>query len=256
MNIAIIDDELHSVESLLLDINTLFPHFNVVYKGTKPKAALDILKKIKVDLVFLDVEMPEMNGFEFLDQFDELPFDVIFTTAYSQYAIQAFKVQAINYILKPVDEEELKQAISTWMDKKAQNDASDEMGSLLDALKKEGVLTNKIAIPVAEGLEFLEVKKIMYCQSQSNYSLICLADGRQILISKTLKEVEKALQSFFFIRPSQSFLVNPNYLQKYIRRDGGYLLMDNGLQIPVSHTKKELIGNIFKTVERQNEGKP
>ncbi len=250
MDIAIIDDELHCVESLLLDIRQLFPEFTVVYKGTKPGLAVEALKKIKVDLLFLDVEMPELNGFDLLNQFDPLPFDVIFTTAYSQYAISAFKAQAINYLLKPVDENELKEAVTTWLEKRNARDSAEEIEMLLSELKKEGILTNKIAVPVADGLEFLEVRKIMYCQSQSNYVFIYMENGRRILISKTLKEVEMILKKYFFIRPSQSFLVNPNYMQKYSRSDGGYLIMGNDFQIPVSNSKKDLISGIFKAVEK------
>ena len=252
MNIAIVDDELHCVESLLLDITNLYPESKIVYKGTRPAQAIEALKRIQVDLLFLDVEMPEINGFELLNQFDPPPFDVIFTTAYSQYAIHAFKVKAINYLLKPIDENELTEAMNEWIEKRHSKEYSDEIEILLSELKREGILTNKIAVPVADGLEFLEVSKIMYCQSQSNYVFFHTENGRQILISKTLKEVEKILQKYFFLRASQSFLVNPNHMQKYSRSDGGYLLMVNGVQIPVSNSKKDLISGIFKAVEKNS----
>lgn len=250
MNIAIIDDELHCVESLVLEITQFFPEFKVVYKGTRPMQAIEALKKIKIDLLFLDVEMPEINGFELLNQFDPIPFDIIFTTAYSQYAIAAFKTQAVNYLLKPIDERELNNAINSWLNKLSSRHSSEEIEALLNDLKKEGILTNKIAVPITDGLEFLEVDKIMYCQSQSNYVFIYMENGRQILISKTLKEVEKVLRKYFFFRPNQSFLVNPNYMQKYSRSDGGYLVMTNDIQIPVSNSKKDLINNIFNAVEK------
>src|SRR5690606_36028746 len=153
MNIAILDDELHCVESLLFHIHQLFPDFKVVYKSTKPHEALISMRELDIDLLFLDVEMPEMNGFEFLDQFHKLPFEVIFTTAYSQYAIQAFKARAINYLLKPIDEDELMEAINHWMERSSSQDSrTDEINNLLDHLKKENILENKIAIPVSDGL--------------------------------------------------------------------------------------------------------
>src|SRR5690606_3573637 len=163
MNIAILDDELHCVESLLFHIHQLFPDFKVVYKSTKPLEALNALRELDIDLLFLDVEMPEMNGFEFLEQFSKLPFDVVFTTAYSQYAIQAFKAQAINYLLKPIDEDELTEAINQWMERSSsQEDRANEIGDLLNHLKKENILENKIAIPVSDGLEFVEIRNILY----------------------------------------------------------------------------------------------
>lgn len=246
MNIAILDDELHCVESLLFHIQQLYPEFKIIYKGTNAPEALTSLKKLDVDLLFLDVEMPEMNGFEFLEQFDEHPFDVIFTTAYSQYAIQAFKAQAINYLLKPIDEDELEEAINQWLGKpNSLKESSAELSNLLNHLKKENILDNKIAIPVTDGLEFVEIKNILYCQSQNNYTTIFLKNGESLFISKTLKDVENSLKRFMFIRVHQSFLINPSYMQKYIRNDGGYILMSNDQRIPLSSSKRALIAEVF-----------
>lgn len=252
MKIAIIDDELHCVKSMELHINSLFPKAEIVYKTTKPKEAVGALSELKVDLLFLDVEMPGINGFELLEQFEGLPFDVIFTTAYSQYAIQAFKAQAINYLLKPIDEQELKQAIENWQEKYNQEKDSDEINRLLKHLKKEGLLESKIAVPVSEGFEFLDVKEILYCQSQNNYTYIYLENGEKVLISKTLKMVEKALERFYFIRTHQSYLINPNFMKKYVRSDGGYLVMSDKKHIPVSNPKKGLITSIFEAIKREN----
>ncbi|WP_461533086.1 LytR/AlgR family response regulator transcription factor [Sinomicrobium sp.] len=251
MRIAILDDELHCVESLVLHIRSLFPELPIVYKSTKATEALEALQRMDIDLLFLDVEMPQMNGFDFLEQFDKLMFDVIFTTAYSQYAVKAFRAQAINYLLKPIDEDELKEAISQCLDKQhTQNDSSQEINRLLQHLKNGGVLKNKIAIPIADGLEFLEVPNITYCQSQSNYTTIYTADGRSFVISRTLKEVEKSLEKFLFVRVHQSYLVNPNYMEKYSRNDGGYLIMANKKRIPISNSKRNIIIDIFENLRR------
>ncbi|MDX1364792.1 MAG: LytTR family DNA-binding domain-containing protein [Arenibacter latericius] len=246
MKIAILDDELHCVESLLFHIRHLFPEFKVVYKSTNPTEALTPLKRLEIDLLFLDVEMPEMNGFEFLEQFNGLPFDVIFTTAYSQYAIQAFKAQAINYLLKPIDEDELEEAIRHWLEQShSEDESSVEISNLLDHLKKENILKNKIAIPVSDGLEFVEIKDILYCQSQNNYTSIFLKNGEKLFISRTLKDVENSLKRFMFIRVHQSYLINPSYMQKYIRNNGGYIQMTNDQKIPLSNSKKAMIAKIF-----------
>ncbi|MCM4167546.1 Transcriptional regulatory protein BtsR [Arenibacter antarcticus] len=246
MNIAILDDELHCVESLLFHIRQLFPDFKVAYKGTNPVEALKSLKELDIDLLFLDVEMPGMNGFEFLEQFDKLPFDVIFTTAYSQYAIQAFKAQANNYLLKPIDEDELEEAINQWLEKSPNSEESSaEICNLLNHLKKENLLKNKIAVPVSDGLEFVEIKNILYCQSQNNYTSIFLKNGEKLFICRTLKDVENSLKRFLFLRVHQSYLINPSYMQKYIRNDGGYILMSNDQSIPISSSKKAMIAEIF-----------
>lgn len=249
MNIAILDDELHCVESLHLHLTSINPDFNVVYKGTRPVDAVKELRNLKVDLLFLDVEMPLMNGFEFLQQFEELTFDVIFTTAYSEYAIQAFKAQAVNYLLKPIDECELKEALDSWQENRGRKE-DEKLERLLELIKKEGILHNKIAIPVTDGIEFIDVSKIIYCKSQNNYSHIYLVCGKEILISKTLKDVEAVLDSFSFLRVHQSYLINPNYMQKYSRNDGGYLVMINGQHIPISNMKKKLIADLFNTVRK------
>lgn len=249
MNIAILDDELHCVESLLFHIRQLFPDFKVVYKSTKPHEALTSMRELDIDLLFLDVEMPEMNGFEFLGQFSKLPFDVIFTTAYSQYAIQAFRAQAVNYLLKPIDEDELMQAINQWVEKSSSQDSPiNEIGNLLSHLKKEDILENKIAVPVSDGLEFIEIRNILYCQSQNNYTSIFLKDGEKIFISRTLKDVENLLKKYLFLRVHQSYLINPSYMQKYIRNDGGYIIMYNQQRIPISTSKKSLVSDIFKGI--------
>lgn len=247
MNIAILDDELHCVESLVSDINRIFPELPIVYKGTKPIEAIDALKRIDIDLLFLDVEMPLMNGFDFLNQFEELAFDVIFTTAYSQYAIKAFSVQAIDYLLKPIDEDELSETLIQHMEKRnTPDDPAADVTQLLGFLKKEGILKNKLAVPTADGVEFIEITNVVYCESQNNYTRIYTLDGRSIMVSRALKEVEKTLEKFMFVRVHQSYLVNPNYVEKYSRNDGGFLILTNNERIPVSHFEQELIIDVFE----------
>ncbi len=248
MKIAILDDERHCVESLTLHLKGLFPEFPVVFKSTQPREAVEVLKQIEVDLLFLDVEMPVMSGFDVLEQFSELPFDVIFTTAYSQYAVKAFKAQAINYLLKPIDDDELKEAMEQLLRKRKGPEQSNEVARLLGELRKDGILKNKIAIPNSEGLEFIEIDNILYCQAQSNYTQIFTFDGRTHLISRTLKDVEKLLERFAFIRVHQSYLINPNYMEKYCRNDGGYITMANTHHIPISHSKRAGVMEMFNSL--------
>ncbi|WP_062127693.1 LytR/AlgR family response regulator transcription factor [Geofilum rubicundum] len=253
MNIAIIDDEKHCVESLVLDLQSLPIKTNIVLKSTTPEDCLQDLSQLKIDLLFLDVEMPILNGFELLEQLTQINFDVVFTTAHSEYAVKAFRNKAYNFLLKPVDIDDLEQILSDW---KQQNETQNKLldaeavHKLLTTIKTEGLLKNKIAIPVAEGFEFLEVADIVYCQSENNYTRIVLANQKEKLISKTLKEVEQTLNNYLFMRIHQSYLINPNYLKKYHKNDGGYVVMEPDKQLPVSKSKKELLVKLFEVISR------
>lgn len=254
MKIAIVDDEQYCLEGLVLLVNSELPEAEIVYKGTSAEKALLDLPGVNADLLFLDIEMPGLNGFEVLDQLVDYSFDVIFTTAYSQYAVQAFKAQAVNYLLKPIDETEFLEAVSQWKERKEKRGAfsSKKIDALLSHLKKEGILKNRIAVPMAGGFEFIEIDDILYCQSQNNYTLLFMTDNRKMTLSKTLKEFENLLDKYFFIRIHKSFLINPNYIKKYYRNDGGYLLMQDDRKIPVSKSKKELITRLFDATEKNN----
>ena len=252
MKVAIVDDEVHCVEGLILHLKNKFPETEIVFKTTRPEDALASLMNAKPELLFLDVEMPGMTGFELLDQLPKDSFDVIFTTAYSQYAAQAFKAKAMNYLLKPIDEIELQTAVLDWKEEREMKKGatSEKMGELIDYLKREGILKNKIAVPVSEGFEFIETNDILYCKSQNNYTLLFTINNRKLVLSKTLKEFEKLLEKYFFIRIHKSYLINPNYMKKYYRNDGGYLVMQDGKTIPVSKSKKELITSLFDAISK------
>ena len=254
MRIAIIDDETHCIQSLVFHLENLFPEISIVYKTTDPREALSRLPEINPDLLFLDVEMPVLTGFELLEQMGDRNFDVIFTTAYSQYAVQAFKAKAINYLLKPIAEEELKEAINQWkeINDHKENTSAQKVNDLLVFLKKEGVLKNKIALPVADGIEFIDVNNIMYCKSQSNYTNFHLSDGEHMLLSKTISEVEKLLVPYYFIRTHRSFLINPNFMKKYFHSGGGFILMQDDQTIPVSNQHKKAIRGIFTALGKEN----
>ncbi|MDG4945250.1 LytTR family DNA-binding domain-containing protein [Weeksellaceae bacterium KMM 9713] len=247
MRVAIIDDELHCIESLEITLVNLFPSIDIVYKSSKVEKAIAELKEKQIDLLFLDIEMPGMSGFQFLENFVDRDFDVIFTTAYSEYAIEAFKTHAISYLLKPIDETELLEAVGHWRKTRDnEEDVDQDISELISHLKREGFMKSKISVPVAGGYRYLEVDNIIYCQSQSNYTNIFLLNGKSLLISKTLKTINELLKPFYFIRVHKSYLINPNFLVQYSRSDGGYVVMKNQTQIPVSKDKREVIINLFK----------
>lgn len=251
IKVAIIDDEIHCIETLAMHLEALDLGVEVVLKASKVEEAFAGLEKRGIDLLFLDVEMPRLNGFELLDQLGEINFAVVFTTAYSQYAVKAFKYRAFHYLMKPIDEEELRQVLQKFAsDERTVSAENPGVSGFIDQLKKNNIIQSKIAVPVSEGLEFVKVEEILYAQSQNNYSVLYLFDGEKLLFSKTLKEVEKTLKKHFFIRIHQSYLINPNFMRKYFRNDGGGVLMENGETLPISKKNKEQIMFLFERIAK------
>lgn len=252
IKIAIVDDEKPSIESLSIHLKEILPNAEIEFSSNKAQEALEYLKSSEIDLLFLDIEMPNMNGFQLLEQISNREFDVIFITAYNQYAIQAFKTKAISYLLKPIDEDELREVLDLWLKEKEKKDSlsNKNIDALVDHLKKEGFMKSKIAVPISDGYEFIEVDQIIYCKSSNNYTYIIQKDQSETLVCKTMKEVEAVLQQFFFLRIHQSYLVNPNYMKKFSRNQGGIIIMNNNDTIPVSKSKRDLVINVFESIKK------
>lgn len=247
---VLIDDEIHCTESLALIMEVSVPEIKVLGKFNDTSKALKFLQNNPVDLLFLDIEMPEMNGFELLSKLNRLPFDVVFVTAYDQYAIKAFTYSAISYLLKPVDGDDLRETIDRWLEKKSKSLSLNQLQLMRDLLVNTSKLKTKVALPTNDGLEFLEIQSITRCESESNYTRIYCTDNNRYLICRTLKEVEKILQENGFIRVHHSHLINPQYIRKFIRHDGGFIVMIDGQQISVSRTKKDRLFELFANIER------
>jgi two-component system LytT family response regulator len=250
IKVVLLDDEVHCTESLEIILQSLNTEVQVIAKFNDPELALEFIKFNKFDILFLDIEMPRMNGFEFLSSFSKINFDVIFTTAYNQYAVKAFKFSAINYLLKPIDEAELAECLQAWEIKVLKQMPQNQLEFLLETIQNGQKTSNKLALPTTYGLEFIEIKEIVRCQSDSNYTNIYLSNGDRYLICRTLKEVENILQHHNFLRIHQSHLINPNHMKKFLRNDGGYIVMDDGEKISVSKNNKEKIIEIFSQIER------
>ena len=234
----IIDDELHCIETLRWDLENHCPEIEIIAQCQSAKEGKDLIAKLKPELVFLDIEMPVMNGFEMLESMPKIDFDFIITTAYDKFAIKAFKVSAIDYLLKPVDKDELKQAIA----KVGQNKSpitQQQMDLLFSHLKSATLTFPKLALPTVEGIEFVDTSSIIKCQADSNYSRLLLKGGKEIMVSRTLKEIEEMLQGQSFFRIHQSHLVNLDEVKKYIRGDGGYVIMNDDSEVTVARSKKE-----------------
>ncbi|HQW25606.1 MAG TPA: LytTR family DNA-binding domain-containing protein [Saprospiraceae bacterium] len=235
----LIDDELHCVETLRYELQLNCPEVEIVDTASSGQEGIQKIQEIKPDLVFLDIEMPRMSGFEMLRQLEPLDFRVIFVTAYDQYALQAFRFAAADYLLKPVMSDQLKDAVGRVAEKSVSTvDAKIQLEALLFNLR-DGFKSPRIALPSGRGMDFVDAAQIMYCTAESNYTHVILADGKKYTLSKTLKDVEQMLENLDFFRIHQSHLINFTYLQRYMRDDGGYVVMRDGTSIPIAKRRKE-----------------
>jgi two-component system LytT family response regulator len=238
---VIIDDERNSIETLLWKVENFTPDVKVIATFTDPQKGMEYLQKNEIDVLFLDIQMPNLSGFDVLEALDEIDFEVIFTTAFDQYGIQAVKFSALDYLLKPVRNKELEEAIDRYINKRQARNPKLQIDNLLQNLKSESStgLPARITLATKESLELVEPAEICYCESDSNYTMIYLVDGRKKLISRTLREFEDMLKPFNFIRTHNSFLVNMAEVREYVKTDGGYIVMKNNANIPVSKSKRE-----------------
>ncbi|MBK0382577.1 response regulator transcription factor [Pedobacter sp. SD-b] len=250
ISIVIIDDELHCTASLQMLIDGLNKNIQIIAVFNDARLAQDYLRQNTFDLLFLDIEMPGLNGFELLNSLSQFKFDVVFTTAYDQYAIKAFNFSAVSYLLKPIDPLELSNCIDLWERKNQKYLTLNQFDFLIDSLQNGNAQNKKLALPTTYGLEFIAIENIIRCQSESSYTHFFLKNEEKHLICRTLKEVEQILFKNGFVRIHQSHLINPAYLKKYIRNDGGYVLMEDGEKISVSKSNKDKITEIFDQIGR------
>jgi len=236
---VIIDDEPHATKSLEILLAEDCPQVQVVASFNHPAEAVLFLRSNQVDLIFLDIDMPFINGFELLNRLAPINFDIIFVTAYDQYAIKAFKFSAFDYLLKPVDEIELINSVRKLENKSKSSAQNSHFEHLLEIFKSGQVAVKRIALPTFEGFEFVEVDKIIRCESDSNYAKIYLQNMPMMLVSRTLKEIEEVLSGLPFIRVHNSHIIAKNHIKKYVKADGGYILMIDNSEIPISRARKE-----------------
>jgi two-component system, LytTR family, response regulator len=234
----IIDDELKSRESLKILLADFCENVEVMATCQNVAEGISAIAQFKPDVVFLDIQMQRETGFDLLDKIKPITFEVVFTTAHSEYAIKAFKFSAIDYLLKPIDIEELKKALSK-IEKKLNGSISDRLEQLIHNLKPSTNQNFKLALPTTDGLIFVKIEDILYCEADSNYTLIYTADGKKHVISRTLKEYEDLLSEHNFFRIHNSHLINLGAIKKYVRGEGGYVVMSNDVSLDVSKRKKE-----------------
>lgn len=241
----IVDDEIHCLDTLSILLKEYCPQVKVIEKCSSPKSAIDTIEKLKPSLVFLDIEMPVMNGFELLQQFEEISFSVIFTTSYDQYAIKAIRFSALDYLLKPIEPNELINAIKK-VEEQQQLPMAEQFQMLLKQIQDKNSSFNKIAVPTAEGFELIPAEQVLYCEASDNYTHFYLKTKNKITACRTLKEIEEQLHDFtYFVRIHHSYIANLNEVMKYVRGEGGYLIMSDGSSINVSRSRKEALLKFF-----------
>lgn len=234
----IIDDEAKGRFALKEKIKNYCQDVLVVAEATNGIEGIAAIEKHHPQIIFLDIEMPGMNGFDMLNHLPLKNFQIIFTTAYDHYAIKAIKYAAFDYLLKPVDIEELRQVIAR-INVLSNNQTKSQIELLKQNIRNPKKLLNKLAIPTLEGLCFYDIHDITYLEAQSNYTNIYFSSNTKILASKTLKEFEELLPDDIFFRLHHSYIINLNYIKRYIKGDGGQVELRTGTFIDVSRRKKE-----------------
>lgn len=236
----IVDDEPNCCEILATLLERYCPQVKVADICYSGQAALGSIVELSPDIVFLDIEMPHMNGFELLEKLQSVNFKLIFTTSYDQYAIKAIRFSALDYLLKPIDREELQNAVKKAI-QALDRPMPQQLEVLLQKFNKTGNGGQKIVLPTMEGLQLIPVDNIVSCASERNYTFIFLKEKKKMLISRPLKEIEELLEDLSFMRVHHSYLVNLKEIDKYIRGEGGYLIMSDGSSVDISRSKKELL---------------
>ena len=238
VNCVLVDDEQKNLENLKILLEDFCDNARVVALCQNVEEGIEAIRKHKPDIVFLDIQMQRETGFDLLARINPINFEVIFITAHSEYAIKAFKFSAIDYLLKPIDIEELRKAVEK-VEKKLNFNITGRLEQLVQNMKPALGQNHTIAVPTSDGLAFVKIENIIYCEASSNYTQLYTDDGKKYVVSRTLKEYEELLTDHHFFRIHNSYLINLNSIKKYVRGEGGYVIMQNDVSLDVSKRRKE-----------------
>lgn len=233
----VVEDERVSRETLLALLAEHCPTVEIVGVADSVQSGVEVIRKHTPDLIFLDIEMPYGNAFDLLEQIRDIHCEVIFTTAFDVYAIRAIKICALDYLLKPISPEELTAAVDRAGKQLSRTNRSLE--ALIENLSHKQHGQHKIVLPTLEDLVFVQIDDIIRCEASGNYTMFYLVNGERIIVSKTLKEYDLILSDMNFFRAHHSNLININHVRKYIRGEGGYVVMCDNSQVMVSRRRKE-----------------
>lgn len=240
---VVIDDIEKFRKNLIQDLGDYCGNIQVVGEGDGVINGAKIINETKPDLVFLDIQINQGTAFDLLEVIGDIDFKIIFTTASDEYAIKAFKLSAIDYLLKPIDTDELQAAV-----KKFEQGNGDDYKLLKDNIKEEVKANKRLALHSQDKIDVVEIGTIVRCESNVNYTQFYFSDGRKMLVTKTLKEFDKMLSEFGFYRVHQSHLINLDYLKEYIKTDGGYLMLKDGTSVPISTRKKSSVLKLLQGI--------
>lgn len=246
MRAVLVDDEISNLENLRILLEKHCPQVTISATAQNVSDAVDAIEKYLPDLVFLDIQMGEQTGFDVLKLLPRRHFEVIFVTAYDQYGIQAVKFAALDYLLKPIDIEELIDAVHKAEYKLATQIKTSQLDFLLQQLKKTDTSASTIALQMQSEIRYVTLSEIIRCEADNTYTYFFLANSEKILVSKSLKEYADLLRPNGFLRTHQSHLVNPKYVKSWLKEDGGILLLTSGEKIPVSKPNKEIVKQALK----------
>lgn len=241
IKVLLIDDEVGCLSSLEILLTEYCPDVQIMDKCQSVNSSLAAIELHQPELIFLDIEMPVLNGFDLLEQIKNLPVSVIFTTAYQHYAIKAIRYSALDYLLKPIDYKELVQAIQRYKKQQSKPNTA-QFQFLMDKLSQKDHTIRKLAIPNLEGFKLVSIDDIISCEADDNYTHINLRNQVKITACRTLKEIQNLLEDYnVFIRVHHASLININEVNQYVRGEGGYVIMNDGSHINVSRNKKEAL---------------
>ncbi len=248
INTIIIDDEQKARETIADILKLYCTNVNIIAQAEDVKSGIEAISQNKPDLVLLDIKMPDGSGFDLLKQLKIIDFKIIFITAYEEYAIKAFKFSALDYILKPIDPEELIKAIEKAGQSFNQENINLKLDAFYSNIENISKEVKKIVLYTFESIYIVNVQDIIRCESDRNYTYFYFIDGKKLFVSKTLKEFDEILNEYGFFRPHQSHLVNMNYIHRYEKHGGSYLIMKDNSKIPVASRKKNQLLELFKII--------
>lgn len=235
---VIVDDENHSIEMIEDLIEKYFPKIIAVSKAKNIKEAISTIEQHKPNLLFLDIELKDGSGFEIREATSHLDYKLIFVTAYSQYAIKAFKANAIEYVLKPIQEDDFILAVQKAINSIEQN--------------RQSIIPEKIHFFTHDGHFYIEPNEILFLKADSNYTTVFLNDNKQLMLSKTIKEVSDKLPKNIFLRVHKSFIINTSFITNFINGDGGTIILKKNVEIPVSRTKKNEVLKLLNSTSKSS----
>ncbi len=252
INCIIIDDEAKNIRLLQNMLQLHCPSIKILATDTSAKNGLLLIEELQPQLVLLDIEMPHLNGFDLLKKLEPVNFEVIFVTAFSNYAVEAFEHRATGYVTKPINAEKLVAAVNNASKRIEEKNINKNLFSLIEQNTRQ-TAPDKIPLSTSNGLVFVKLSDIMYCESSGNYTNFFLSDGKKIMVSRQLGEYEKLLSETSFFRIHDKYIIQLSYIKEYLKGSGGSIVLENGQEIPVATRRKdEFLARFEKWIRRKN----